>query len=300
MDGPHSCQTESGASEKGPVIFSIIHQIDYAYSTTVFLEPHMLLLRPRSEACQQVGNYSLTVKPRPAGIHDFLDPEGNCATCLWFEGKTSFLSITASFEVQTFCPNPFNYLVTDKDFLQLPAVYPENDATALAPFLGAQETDAAVIAFGASIRHKSGDNTLDFLSRLCSVIYEDFTVEIRDHGSARPAAITLQNGCGACRDLAVLYMAVCRSVGLAARFVSGYQEGDPDMDQRHLHAWPEVYVPGGGWRGYDPTHGLGVADRHIALAASHSADRSLPVRGSFRKTGATAAMSYHISLAARG
>jgi len=92
-------------------------------------------------------------------------------------------------------------------------------------------------------------------------------------------------------------MAVCRSVGLAARFVSGYQEGDPDMEERHLHAWPEVYVPGGGWRGYDPTHGLNVADRHIALAASHWAKGTLPVKGNFRKTGAAARMSYHISLA---
>jgi transglutaminase-like putative cysteine protease len=70
------------------------------------------------------------------------------------------------------------------------------------------------------------------------------------------------------------------------------------MDQRHLHAWAEVYIPGGGWRGYDPSHGLVVADRHIALAASFDPEGSAPVRGSFRGTGVTATTSYLISLSA--
>jgi transglutaminase-like putative cysteine protease len=77
----------------------------------------------------------------------------------------------------------------------------------------------------------------------------------------------------------VLYMDACRAVGLAARFVSGYEEGDSSIPDRDLHAWAEVYVPGGGWRGFDPTHGLAVSDRHIALVASPLPAQTLPVSG---------------------
>jgi transglutaminase-like putative cysteine protease len=74
-------------------------------------------------------------------------------------------------------------------------------------------------------------------------------------------------------------MEICRAMGLAARFVSGYQEGDVEQDNRDLHAWAEVYLPGGGWRGYDPTHGLAVSDRHVALAASSFPSYAAAVTG---------------------
>jgi transglutaminase-like putative cysteine protease len=74
-------------------------------------------------------------------------------------------------------------------------------------------------------------------------------------------------------------MEACRAVGLATRFVSGYQEGDLSTDDWELHAWAEVYLPGGGWRGYDPTHGLVVSDRHIALVASANPLYTAPVVG---------------------
>jgi len=278
------------------MIFKVSHLIRYAYSAPVFLEPHMLRIRPRCDASQQVRNFTLVISPQPAGRHDFLDPEGNSATCLWFEEKTASLSITASSETQTFCDDPFSFLVTDDDFLQMPVSYKDTDGTALQPCLGVIETGGAVEEFGKSVVAETRGGTLDFLSRLCTVIYEDYTVEIRDEGLPLPPAVVIRNKRGACRDLTVLYMAVCRSMGLAARFVSGYQEGDQDMEQRHLHAWAEVYVPGGGWRGYDPTLGLTVADRHIIVAASHDPAGALPVIGTFRKTGVTANMDFLISL----
>jgi transglutaminase-like putative cysteine protease len=84
---------------------------------------------------------------------------------------------------------------------------------------------------------------------------------------------------GSCRDLTVVFMEACRAVGLAARFVSGYEEGDSNILERDLHAWAEVYVPGGGWRGFDPTHGLAVSDRHITLVASPYPAQTLPISG---------------------
>ncbi len=280
------------------MIFRVTHKTNYIFSSSIFLEPHIIRLNPRNDACQKINNFILTVDPQPAGIHHFGDAEGNYATCIWFEKKTATLSISTSFEAQTFCVNPFDYLVTDQDFFQLPTTYEKIDALALQPFLVPIEIDNAVTKFGNSVLEDSNGVTLDFLSRLCVAIYENFKVEIREHGHPFSPTITFQNKRGACRDLVILFMAICRSFGLATRFVSGYQEGDPDMDQRHLHAWAEVYIPGGGWRGYDPSHGLVVVDRHITLAASYDPEGAIPVKGSFRGTGVSASINYLISLSA--
>jgi transglutaminase-like putative cysteine protease len=298
MDGPDPGKVKSEPSGHIGMIFGVTHKISYVYSAPVFLEPHILRLRPRSDEYQNVRNFSLSVEPEPAGIHHFLDAEGNNATCLWFVEQTAKLSLATSFEAQTFCKNPFSYLVTDSAFQQLPVVYGSFAARALAPSLTAIEIDETVAAFAKSVFADSKGDTLNFLSRLCLALYENFKVEIRDQGLPLSPVITFQNKSGACRDLVVLYMSICRNFGLATRFVSGYQEGDPDMDRRHLHAWAEVYIPGGGWRGYDPSHGLVIADRHIALAASYDPAGTLPVKGTFRGTGAAATMDYRISLSA--
>jgi transglutaminase-like putative cysteine protease len=106
------------------------------------------------------------------------------------------------------------------------------------------------------------------------------------------AAHTLAIGRGACRDLTVLFMATCRCLGMAARFVSGYQaQADTPDGQRHLHAWPEVFLPGLGWRGFDPTHGIVVTDGHVALCAAPDQADTMPVEGGFSSSGVTASSS---------
>ena len=295
MDEPGPGQVESGPIGAG-MIYHIRHKTNYTYSAPVFLEPHTVCLCPRNDMSQKISSFSMKVEPQPAGMQHFLDAEGNNGTCIWFNEKTPALSIATSFTAQTFGTNPFSYLVTDEAFLQLPVEYKRTDAEVLAPFRTAPEAGGAVASFGKAIFAATKGATLDFLSLLCAAIYEDFTVEIREKGPPLSPAAILQTRKGACRDLALLYMAVCRCFGLATRFVSGYQEGDPDMRNRHLHAWAEVYIPGGGWRGYDPSHGLTVADRHIALAASYDPAVVSPVRGNFRGTGISSTSDYHISL----
>ena len=246
---------------------------------------------------QQVNSFTLAIDPEPVGRHHFLDHEGNGATCLWFENQVKSLQLSTSFEVRTVCDNPFTYLVTDDSFFQLPVRYADQEAATLAPYVASDGQNNRVDDFAGKVVDETNGETISFLSRLCSTIYENFTVEIRHKGFPHPPDVTIRNKRGACRDLAVLYVAACRSVGLAARFVSGYQEGDENMEHPHLHAWAEVYIPGGGWRGYDPTHGLAVADRHIVLAASHTPSGASPVQGTFRGTNITAEMDYQVSIA---
>jgi len=212
------------------MVFRVSHKINYIYSGRVFLEPHIVRLTPRNDACPKITNFFFLIEPQPAGIHHFLDSEGNSATCIWFEEKTAELSVSTSFEAQTFCINPFGYLVTDPNFLQLPIVYEKIDTIALKPFLVLIAIDSAVTNFGNSVLKDSSGVTLDFLTRLCVAVYENFKIETREHGPPFSPSITFQIKRGACRNLVKLFMGICRSFGLATRFVSGYQEGDPEMD----------------------------------------------------------------------
>jgi len=105
---------------------------------------------------------------------------------------------------------------------------------------------------------------------------------------------TLANREGSCRDMAVLYIEACRHVGIASRFVSGYVERRPPGEPRELHAWAGVYVPGAGWRGFDPTQGLAVSNRHLTLATAAQPAGAAPVTGSFGGNGATATLESSI------
>ena len=136
------------------------------------------------------------------------------------------------------------------------------------------------------------------ISSLTSFIFENFKHELREEGPAQEPDETLSRKKGSCRDFVVLFTEAARSMGFAARFVSGYTEGDLSLMQNHLHAWAEVYLPGGGWRGYDPTLGLAVADRHVVVSSGATPLEAAPVTGSFRGTGAEAIMGYEISITA--
>jgi transglutaminase-like putative cysteine protease len=277
------------------MILRLKHRIQYRYSAPVFLEPHIVRLRPRSDAFRQVRNFSLRLEPQPAGLHEFLDAEGNLAACAWFAELMDALIIQSEFVLETSSVNPFGYLITDNGFSRLPVSCSGSEAAALALYRGKGEAEAVVRDFIAPIVEAAGKETIPFLFLLNKTIYEAFTVTHREEGAPMQPAAVLQSREGACRDLAVLFMACCRAVGIAARFVSGYHVGESEEDYE-LHAWAEVYLPGGGWQGYDPTLGLAVAEQHIPLAASHASAGAAPVSGTYRGTGVSAAMDFAIEM----
>jgi transglutaminase-like putative cysteine protease len=94
----------------------------------------------------------------------------------------------------------------------------------------------------------------------------------------------------------MLFVDCCRAEGIAARFASGYQKGNLQSERRHLHAWPEVYLPGAGWRGFDPTHGEAVADTHVTIAAAANARDTMPVSGIFRGEGVSSSLDYSVEI----
>ena len=263
------------------VLFQISHQTIYSYSQAVLLKPHLLRLRPRCDRFTQLHHFALAVRPEPEGRSDFVDLDGNNLIKLWFTEPTEQLNIQILATVETSCTNPFNYLL-EPWAITLPFDYPSSLLQQLEPYLRSYSfaADGCALELAQEIFAATEGNTLDFLFTLNQRIYQECEYITRESGAAYPAGITWRRKRGSCRDYTVLFMEVCRAMGIAARFVSGYQEGDRAQQSRDLHAWVEVYLPGAGWRGYDPTLGLVVSDRHIPLAASTIPAHTAAVDGS--------------------
>jgi transglutaminase-like putative cysteine protease len=276
--------------------FTVTHETLYTYSQPVTLGPHIIRLCPRHDGAQHTLHHALLIEPRPAFTSDCLDAEGNIVTHAWFAGSTSSLRVVSSFSVETRRDNPFDY-VLDRDFPRLPTVYNDALAPRLASYRHLAAVDDSTRAFAENLVAQVGAEPLAFLAALNRTLHEEIKHEIRDEGAPQTPAVTLARKEGACRDLAVLFMAACQAQGLATRFVSGYRKGDGRRPRRYLHAWPEVFLPGGGWRGYDPTQGTAVSDEHVALAAAAHPAGTLPIEGSFGGTGVTSEMRFELSIA---
>ncbi|MEM6839371.1 MAG: transglutaminase family protein [Cyanobacteria bacterium P01_C01_bin.120] len=262
--------------------YHIRHRTTYRYPQPVKLAAHTVRLRPRSDGSQQLEHFAIAIHPAPSKRSEFLDIEGNLCLRVWFEAaQVTELQVQTEATVQTWRTNPFDYL-SEPWAVTAPIAYPEAIATHLAPYLRPHLSTAwhpQVVDLAQTLLYEVQSNVGLFLSKLTQTIYEEFGYTHRLQGEPLPAGITLRQKSGSCRDFAMLFAEACQVVGLAARFVSGYQEGDEDQTTRELHAWPEVYVPGGGWRGFDPTLGLAVSDRHIALAAAAHPKHAAPVSG---------------------
>ncbi|MFZ5558116.1 MAG: transglutaminase family protein [Pseudomonadota bacterium] len=255
--------------------FEIQHVTEYTYARNVVLAPHTFRLRPRVDGSQMIRRFELKIVPEPAGASEFLDVEGNVATRAWFIDGGRTFRVAAFMEVETLRTNPFDYLPAFDGW----EMYPPALKHRLGPYLEAAGS-AGVAELTRSLRERA-DDPLAFLNALNLHIHGNFEREIRELGAPQTADETLARGKGACRDLAVLFIDACRLQGLAARFVSGYQRGDEERERRYMHAWPEVYLPGGGWRGFDPSHGLAVADGHVAVAGGAAYEHAAPIDGAY-------------------
>jgi transglutaminase-like putative cysteine protease len=264
------------------------HATEYRYDSPVFLEPHTFRLRPR------LLRYRLDISPAPAGRTDCLDQDGNVVVAAWFDRMLTGWRIESEFEIETSRENPFDY-VAASGMLALAPVYPAAVADALAPYREPARPSPAVLGFAASAAAAAGGRTLEFLSVLNRRLFDGFAHQVRDAGPPHPPEVTLGLAAGTCRDLAVLFAAAARAVGIPARFVSGYEAGAAEQENPYLHAWAEVYLEGGGWRGYDPSAGLATATRHVAVAAAATPSLAAPISGAIRGSAHTD-MSYSLAM----
>ncbi|WP_231597816.1 transglutaminase family protein [Synechococcus sp. CBW1002] len=282
----------------GSVFFQIRHELHYAYARPVFLEPMTLRLTPRQDCTQTVLSHRLQVRDPADGAAAVLEPGGGDGLVLWFHKERQTLHLQVEMQVETHRDNPFDWIVTEPAARHLPLTYTPALRAALAPCLGGPQ-HPQVSAWAAELAESVQGSTTDFLMALADQIHHGFHHVGRPDGAALQPEQTLQERTGACRDTAVLYVAACRSLGLAARFVSGYSmHHPPEVSEHELHAWAEVYVPGGGWRAYDPSLGLAVADGHVVLAAAADPELAAAVSGTYRGTGVTSTMEYRVDLRA--
>ncbi len=279
--------------------FHVRHVTTYTYSAPVACDPLVVRLRPREDASQCLHEFHLDVQPRPAGRSDWLDLDGNAATCLWFAGVISTLEIRTSATVETRRTNPYEFLLYAAA-RNVPPDYSAAEQSLAAYYSKPDEESTAVTGFARDVLANAQGRTTAFLSELAARIHGLCRTEIRDSGDPWPAEYTLAQRRGACRDLAVLFNEACRAVGLPARFVSGYGYGLGADQEQHLHAWSEVFLPGGGWRGYDPSVGLAVADHHIPLAASRLPQGAAPTSGTFNGLGVTSNITAQVEVVQDG
>jgi transglutaminase-like putative cysteine protease len=279
------------------VLIQARHTLNYTYSRGVFCEPVTIRLRPRDDAFQKLVKWTYSISPEPVGSSQFRDLEGNLVLRAWFEGLTEFLRIESQIEIETLCFDPYQFLLTPEAAV-LPIRMDAIEQTFAGHYSRLTNLSPKIAELADDIQRQTGKQTVRFLSGLTHHLHQSFQVIHRPTGEPLPSEKTLADQCGSCRDLAVLFCDVCRGAGLPARFVSGYCV-DPDEKGNHsLHAWGEVYLPGAGWRGFDPTLGLAVADRHISLAASRLPAMASPTSGVFRGTGATSELKATVEVSA--
>lgn len=279
--------------------FRIRHTLQYRYERPVFLEPHCVRLTPRQDAAQRLLHHSFAVEGGSCGRSEGLDADGNATIVLWFDELRQQLDLQVTMEVETLRHNPFDWIITEPSAARLPLRYDAATAHSLKPFLATEPIDLSVATWAAELAGRANQATPAFLMTLADAIHHGFHHVGRPDGDPMDPAETLAGRTGACRDTAMLYVAACRSLGLAARFVSGYSmHHPPEVTEQELHAWAEVYLPGAGWRAYDPSLGLAVADGHVVLATAPDHRLAAPLIGTYRGTGVASSMDYRVALQA--
>ena len=261
----------------------ITHTLTYRYSAPVLLGPHRFCLKPRGHGFQRLINFELDISPEPSRSYPLLAASGDEISRARFSGPTDHFIVRSSSLVETETTPLLQACLEDGD-PQLP--YPVGRLNgdlmgSLEGWLPNGQHDPAAVDVAQEALMGSDQRALMFLQQLVEIIQDRVKYTQRHLGPAWPAGRTLKERVGSCRDLAMLMGEACRCVGLPARCVSGYHLVDPKPEHYDLHAWAEVYLPGAGWRGFDPS-GMGIIDdRYITLATSSKPELTAAITGSF-------------------
>src|SRR6195952_772023 len=283
---------------------AINHKTTYSYDRLVSLSPHIFRLRPAAHSRTPIEAYSFKVTPKEHFINWQQDPFGNYQARVVFPEKTSELSIEVEVIANMVVMNPFDFFV-EEYAEKFPFAYRGQLPKELSPYLELKEEGPLLKEFMATIDR--GEKTInDFLVYINQKIYKTINYSIRMEAGVQTCEETLGKALGSCRDTAWLFVQVLRHLGLAARFVSGYLvqltadeksldgPSGPENDFTDLHAWTEVYIPGAGWIGLDPTSGLFAGEGHIPLSATPDPSSAAPIGGTVEL--ATVDFNYSISI----
>ena len=268
---------------------AINHKTEYRYDRLVSLSPHTVRLRPAVHTRTPIHSYSLKVLPQEHFINWQQDPFGNFLARLVFPEKTRKLSVEVDLVAEMVVINPFDFFLDDSAD-HYPFRYDEEVLNELTPYRIIKESGPMLKKWVSGI-DRSRMQTNDFLVALNQDLQKHIDYNIRMEPGIQTCEETLTIQRGSCRDTAWLLVQILRHLGLASRFVSGYLiqlkadeksldgPSGTEKDFTDLHAWAEVYLPGAGWVGLDPTSGLFAGEGHIPLACSPHPVSAAPISG---------------------
>ncbi|MGB1311285.1 MAG: transglutaminase family protein, partial [Leucothrix sp.] len=269
------------------------HKTSYQYDRAITLSPHVIRLRPAAHSRTPIQSYSLKVEPEDHYINWMQDPFGNYEARLVFPEKTTHFSFEVDLIADMTVINPFEFFV-ESYAENYPFEYEKVLKTELQPYLKKRPRGKLLKAWLEKV-DTSEVRVQDLLVRLNQQLQQEIGYNIRMEPGVQTCEETLKTATGSCRDTAWLMVNILRHLGLAARFVSGYLvqltsdeksldgPSGPEQDFTDLHAWCEVFIPGAGWVGLDPTSGLFASEGHIPLACTPDPYGAAPVTGGMEK-----------------
>ncbi len=260
----------------------IVHETVYEFNDQVFIEPHYLRFKPRVTPYNKLESTNFRIFPTPIGLSEQSDTENNLVYFCWFDGMHIKLSVHSESVVVLLENNPFNFIVFPSGYFDLPFHYSSQLKDILYAALHCTKIEEPLIEFGNRILESSTFKTLNFINKLTSQIHVDFKKESRLEGEPFEADKTFNLKKGSCRDLSWMQIQLLRHLGIAARFVSGYFFVESESSAHELHGWVEVYLPGAGWVGFDPSNGIMAGSSHIPICSSAHYQNTMPITGSFR------------------
>ncbi len=269
---------------------ALYHRTTYTFDREISLFPHVVRLRPAAHCRTPILSYSLRVEPEVHFINWQQDPFGNFLARLVFPEKTRKLEIVVDLVAEMTSVNPFDFFLEEASE-SFPFSYGPCLIAELAPYLVRSDPDPGLEALAREWMPVDALRTIDFLVSVNQRVQELIRYRIRMEPGVQTCGETLSLKSGSCRDSAFLLVQLFRVMGLAARFVSGYLvqlvpdekpiagPHGPVSDFTDLHAWTEVYIPGAGWIGLDPTSGLFAGEGHIPLACTPEPSSAAPLTG---------------------
>jgi transglutaminase-like putative cysteine protease len=265
------------------------HFTEYAYENQVFLGVHHFYLMPQYRLHFEIVEQNIEVFPKPENQSIRQDLSGNIYSLVWFKDLTSTLTIQSNLLLELKKFNPFSFLVEDQfsqsfenyPFPKFNYSGPEKELVSYYIFNDRVE-DFQTLIF---LHWKGNEDLIGFFVSITAAINEGWDHIIRHEEDIWDPKFTYHSKKGSCRDLAWMLMNILGNLGLATRFVSGYAFNPELHDGHELHAWLEVFLPGAGWIGLDPSLGLLTDHRYIPLAVHAKPKLAAPVQGSFSGLG---------------
>ena len=273
------------------MLLQVDHTTIYRYARPATFKPHRLMVRPIEGHDVQIRSSRIEIQPRHS-IRWLRDVFDNSVAMVDFLEPATELRVRSTVVVEQFNTNPFDF-VLDPDGEEIPFRYRENelvDTTAFQRPQYPQDEPAVRGWFRPFLSAQGRARTVEFFTALGRSVPLYFQYVRRDEPGVQTPGETLRKRAGSCRDFALLFMEAARHLGLAARFVSGYLCRSEDAPHYaatdSTHAWAEIYLPGAGWKGFDPTCGILAADLNLRVAVAREPQQASPIQGAYSGAGA--------------